>query len=185
MVVRKLASSLVAIFRNTACSWKRAIWQVAASLAHGGYITEEQSLTVDLVQGLLPALTTQKATALTFFSVALAEEASRLEAEPQDLVGTVIPRIVENINDAFSLVRYTLQQIAQHATGSDSASSETNLGIEAIGSWKVGLPSFIRIITLLNTHFLSENRHGLVFMVLTFIPLTNKLKNWLFRVGKE
>lgn len=139
MVIRKLASSLVAIFRNAACSWKRAIWQVAASLAHGSYVTEEQSRTVDFLGGLLPALTTQKATALTFFSIALAEEASRLDTEPQDLVSSVIQRVVENINDAFLLVRYTLQQIAHKAAVSEIDQAEVTLGNEAIGSWKVGV----------------------------------------------
>ncbi|KAJ6160629.1 hypothetical protein N7470_004025 [Penicillium chermesinum] len=139
MVIRKLASSLVAVFRNSSSSWKRALWQVAASLAHGSFVTEQQSQTVDFLGGVLPALTTHKATALTFFSIALAEEAARLETEPQDLVASVIQRVKENINDAFLLVRYTLQQIAQHPTGSEKHTPGQILGNEAISSWKAWL----------------------------------------------
>ncbi|KAJ5784668.1 Armadillo-like helical [Penicillium pulvis] len=139
MVVRKLASSLVAVFRNSASSWKRAIWQLAASLAHGGYVAESDSQTVDFVNGVLPVLNTQKAIALVFFSVALAEEALRLEAEPQDLVGSVIERVVENIGDAFLLVQYIIRQIAYHASEAGSESMESTLGNEAMGSWKTWL----------------------------------------------
>lgn len=137
MVVRKLASSLVAVFRNAASSWKRALWQLAASLANGGYVSESNSQTVDFLNGVLPALNTQKAIALVFFSVALAEEALRLEAEPQDLVGSVIQRVVENIGDAFLLVRYIIRQIAYHASEAGSESMESTLGNEAMSSWKV------------------------------------------------
>ncbi|KAJ5708602.1 hypothetical protein N7488_008403 [Penicillium malachiteum] len=139
MVVRKLASSLVAIFRHTASSWKQALWQLAASLAHGGFVSESESQTVDFLNGVLPTLSTSKATALVFFSIALAEEASRLEAEPQDLVGSVIQRVVENIGDAFLLVQYILRQIAYHAAEAGSESMEATLSHEAMGSWKTWL----------------------------------------------
>ncbi|KAJ5758926.1 hypothetical protein N7520_006082 [Penicillium odoratum] len=139
MVVRKLASSLVAVFRNAASSWGRALWQLAASLAHGGYVSESDSQTVDFLNGVLPVLNTQKATALLFFSVALAEEALRLETEPQDLVGSAIQRVVANIGDAFLLVQYIIRQIAYHVSEASSGSMESTLGNEAMGSWKTWL----------------------------------------------
>lgn len=137
MVIRKLASSLVAIFRHKASSWKRALWQLAASLAHGGYVSESDSQTVDFLTGVLPALNTQKATALVFFSVALAEEGLRLETEPQDIVSPIIQRLVENIGDAFLLVQYIIQQITIHASEASSESLEATLSNEVMGSWKV------------------------------------------------
>ncbi|KAJ5266597.1 Armadillo-like helical [Penicillium angulare] len=138
MVVRKLASSLVTIFRHKASSWKRAIWQLAASLANGGYVSESNAQTVDFLTGVLPALNTQKATALVFFSVALAEEGLRLQMEPQ-LAGWVILRLVENIEDAFLLVQYIIQQITTHASEASSDSLEATLSNEVMGSWKTWL----------------------------------------------
>ena len=137
MVVRKLASSLVAVFRHTSSSWKRALLQVAASLANGGYVSEQEALTVDFLNGVLPHLDTQKAAALTFFSVALAEDALRLETEPQELVGSVIQRVVDNIKDAFLLVQCILQRIPYLDAGDDGTSLESILGNEAMHSWRV------------------------------------------------
>lgn len=136
-VVRKLASSLIAIFQHHSTQWKRALWQLAASLAHGGYVPEQESQTVDFLSGVLPALTTLQATALLFFSVALAEETLRLDAEPQDLVRPVIQRAVTNIKDGFLLVQYVVQQIAHHPAIADSESPEVTLVNEAMSSWKV------------------------------------------------
>lgn len=137
MVIRKLASSLVAVFRNSASSWKRALWQLAASLAHGAYVSEQESQTVDFGSGLLPALTTQKAAALVFFSVALSEEALRLEFEPQELVGPAIQRATANIQDALLLVKYILHQISYNSVGSGEDPIQTTLLNETMGSWKV------------------------------------------------
>jgi hypothetical protein len=136
-VIRKLASSLIAIFRHPATSWKRVLWQLAASLAHGGFVQEEESTTVDFLSGVLPALSTQQATALLFFSVALAEETLRLDTEPQNLVGPVIQRAVSNIKDGFLLVQYVTRQIAHHPAVSQSESPEVTLGNEAMIAWKV------------------------------------------------
>lgn len=137
MVVRKLASSLVAVFRNQASSWRRALWQLAASLAHGEYVPERESQTVEFLSGVLPALTTQKATALVFFSVALAEETLRLEFEPQELVGQAIERAVENIQDAFLLVKYIMQQVSYNAAEHGEDPTQITLVNEAMSSWKV------------------------------------------------
>ena len=138
MVVRKLASSLVAVFKVSACSWKRALWQLAASLAHGTYVSEEESQTVDFLSGVLPALTTQKTTALVFFSVALAEEALRLEFEPQEIVAPAIQRAIANTQDAFLLVKYILQQASYSPAGSGTNPMEITVAEEAMSSWRVG-----------------------------------------------
>ncbi|KAJ5323818.1 Armadillo-like helical [Penicillium atrosanguineum] len=138
-VIRKLASSLIAIFRHPTTSWKRALWQLAASLAHGSFVQEEQSQTVDFLSGVLPALSTPQATALLFFSVSLAEETLRLDTEPQNLVAPVIQRAVSNIKDGFLLVQYIMRQIAQHPSISQSESPEITLGVEAMIAWKAWL----------------------------------------------
>lgn len=135
-VIRKLASSLITIFRHHASPWKRALWQLAASLAHGGYISEQEAQTVDFLS-VMPALNTEQATALLFFSVALAEEALRLDTEPRDLVGPAIQRAVANIKDGFLLVQYIMQQISNHPALAESDSPEVALSIEAMNSWKV------------------------------------------------
>lgn len=89
---------------------------------------------------VMPALTTEQATALLFFSVALAEETLRLDTEPQDLVGPVLQRAVVNIKDGFLLVQYIMQQIANHPALANSDSPEVALCIEAMSSWKVSNP---------------------------------------------
>lgn len=145
MVIRKLASSLTTIFRHPKCSWKRAIWQLAASLAHGGYVSEEQAQTVNFLDGVLPALNTQQALALAFFSVALAEDGLRLEVEPRD-AKSILERSQSNIEDGFLLVRYIMQQISNSEAALREDSTEVTLGNEAMGSWKV---SQISVLTLI------------------------------------
>lgn len=137
MVTRKLASSLVAIIRHPNSTAKRILWQVAASLANGSFVSEQESQAADFLERCLPALNTQKATALLFFSTSLAEEAVRLETEPRGLVEPVINRFVENIKDAFLLVRYILQEISSHTQGAGGVPIDPKLGNEAMGSWKV------------------------------------------------
>lgn len=136
MVIRKLASSLTTIFRHPKSQCKRAIWQLAASLAHGGYVSEQQSQTVDFLSGVLPALNTQQALALSFFSVALAEDGLRLEVEPQD-AKPILERCQANIEDGFLLVRYIMQQISISVAALREESTEVSLGNEAMSSWKV------------------------------------------------
>lgn len=135
-VIRKLASSLITIFRHQATPWKRALWQLAASLAHGGWVSEQEAQTVDFLE-LMPALNTAQATALVFFSIALAEETLRLDTEPQDLVRSVVQRAVTNIKDGLLLVHYILQQIAHHPALTQSDSPEVTLVVETMSSWKV------------------------------------------------
>ncbi|KAJ5099528.1 Armadillo-like helical [Penicillium argentinense] len=138
MVIRKLASSLTTIFRHPKSPWTKAIWNLAASLANGGFVSEEQTQTVNFVDGVLPALNTQQALALSFFSVALAEDGLRLEVEPQD-VKPILERCQANIEDGFLLVQYIIQQISHSQAALREGSPEVALAEEAMSSWKAWL----------------------------------------------
>lgn len=140
-VIRKIASSLITIFRHHATPWKRALWQLAASLAHGGYVSEQEAQTVDFLK-LMPALNKAQATALMFFSISLAEETLRLDTEPQDIVGPVVQRAAANIKDGLLLVHYIMQQIAHQPALAQSGSPEVTLVMETMSSWKVRNTSF-------------------------------------------
>lgn len=137
MVIRKLASSLVAIFKSVNTSWEHALWQLAASLSHGAYVNQHDCQRVDFFGGLLPTLSIPKATALVFFSIALAEEALRLYPEPQDSVRSAIRRALSNVNHALWLVKYILEKITDHSVREAIAPGEIALANEAMGSWKV------------------------------------------------
>jgi hypothetical protein len=139
MVVRKLASSLVAIFRHPVTPWKQAVWQLAACLVHGGYISEEESQAVDFQGRILPALGKNGSGALLFFSIALAEEAYRLDSEPQDGAGdkSAIQRAILNIKDGLLLAQYVLREMAHHAKVAGDDAVDVALGAEAMSSWKV------------------------------------------------
>jgi hypothetical protein len=140
MVVRKLASSLVAIFRHPSTKWTRAVWQLAASLVHGGYISEEQSQTADFREQILPALNKNGSGALLFFSIALAEEALRLDSDPQDGSGenSALQRAILNIKDGLLLVQFSLMEMMQHAHAAGDDAVDVALATEAMSSWKVG-----------------------------------------------
>lgn len=148
MVIRKLASSLIAIFKNVNSSWEHTLWQLAASLSHGAYVKQQDCQRVDFLTGLLPTLSTPKATALAFFSVALAEEALRLDNEPRDSVRTVIRRVMSNMDVAFVLVKFILEKITDHSMSTGIPVREINVGNgitvdqaalvnEAMGTWRV------------------------------------------------
>lgn len=139
MVVRKLASSLVAIFRHPVTPWKQAIWQLAASLVHGGYVSEDQSQAVDFQEQILPALSKSGSGALLFFSIALAEEALRLDSEPQEGSGdsSAVQRAIHNVKDGLLLVQFVLGEIMQHAKVAGDDVIDVALAAEAMNSWKV------------------------------------------------
>ncbi|KAJ5775408.1 uncharacterized protein N7511_000419 [Penicillium nucicola] len=141
MVVRKLASSLVAIFRHPVTPWKQAVWQLAACLAHGGHISEEESQAVDFQGRILPALGKNGSGALLFFSTALAEEAYRLDSEPQDGAGDkpAIQRAILNIKDGLLLAQYVLREMAHHSKVAGDDVVDGALGAEAMSSWKTWL----------------------------------------------
>ncbi|QQK43222.1 Importin 13, putative [Penicillium digitatum] len=141
MVVRKLASSLVAIFRHPVTPWKQAIWQLAASLVHGGYVSEDQSQAVDFQEQILPALSKSGSGALLFFSIALAEEALRLDSEPQEGSGdsSAVQRAIHNVKDGLLLVQFVLGEIMQHAKVAGDDVIDVALAAEAMNSWKTWL----------------------------------------------
>jgi hypothetical protein len=145
MVIRKLASSLVALFMQPATPWKRAVLQLAASLANGGYVSEDGCRSLDFQNTVIPALSQKQVIALLFFSNHLAEETMRLGGDKydQDVVAegdpdimrdrrgmSVSVRVAHNTRDAFLLSKYVLRQISQQATVPE-------LGTEAMNSWKV------------------------------------------------
>ncbi|KAJ5576025.1 Armadillo-like helical [Penicillium sp. DV-2018c] len=139
MVVRKLASSLIAIFRHPSTKWTQAVWQLAASLVHGGYISEEQSQTADFREQILPALNKNGSGALLFFSVALAEEALRLESESGSGETSVLQRAILNVKDGLVLVQFILMGIMQHAHAAGEDAVDVALATEAMSSWKTWL----------------------------------------------
>ncbi|KAI2788108.1 hypothetical protein POX_f08495 [Penicillium oxalicum] len=139
MVIRKLASSLVTLFRHSKCQVERLLWQVAASLAHGGFVDEPQARTVDFAVTVLPNLNTQQATALLFLSVTLAEVSSRLEDEPLELVGPALRRAMTNTQDGLLLVQYVLGRISEMSAEALDLQVRQTLGSEAMSSWKAWL----------------------------------------------
>jgi hypothetical protein len=145
MVVRKLSSSLVAILRHPVTPWKHAIWQLAASLANNGYVSEELARGVDFKERILPALNKNTSGALLFFSISLAEEALRADSEPQDGTGnnSALQRALLNIKDGLLLVQFVLTGIMQQARTAGDDAVDVALASEAMSSWKVSpiLPS--------------------------------------------
>ncbi|KAJ9295525.1 hypothetical protein DTO271G3_5981 [Paecilomyces variotii] len=135
LVLRKLASSLVAIFLKPNAPWRRALWNLAVCLAHGRYIPEEQSLSIDFQTATLPHLGHSQIVALLYFSAALAEETSKWSMESRRS-GDDHP-ISENIEDALTLSEFVLSLILQQETPGQDANAGP--GNEAITSYNVWL----------------------------------------------
>lgn len=144
-MIRKLASSLVALFMQPVTPWKNALLLLAASLAHGEYVSENECQSIDFQNTVIPALSQKQAMALLFFSNALAEEAMRPGCDINDLDAvtqggprmSVNLRVSHNARDAFLLVQYVLRQIIQHVSMPDHGALEPALGVEAMNAWKV------------------------------------------------
>ncbi|KAA8641852.1 putative importin 13 [Aspergillus tanneri] len=132
LVIRKLASSLATIFLKPNAPWTRALWNLAASLANGKYLSEEQSQSFDLQNAVLPALSEMQIASLLYFSNTLAEEINRSHSESRRSGDN--DRIAENIKDAFSLIEFVLQQILQQETA-PSLISDEGPGTEAVNSY--------------------------------------------------
>lgn len=137
LVVRKLASSLATIFLSPGAPWTRALLNLAASLANGKYITEEQCQSLDLETAVLPVMSETQVVSLLYFSNILAEELDKSSAEARPNEDN--HRVNQNVEDAFSLVevvlRHILQQEASGVPVSDAAA-----GTEAIQSYQASRP---------------------------------------------
>ncbi|KAJ5322749.1 Armadillo-like helical [Penicillium brevicompactum] len=141
LVVRKLASSLVAILRHPATPMKQAVLQLAASLAHGEFVSEELVQGVDFEERILPRLNQHASGALLFFSIALAEEALRVDSEPQAGAGqtSTLQRAILNMKDGLTFVQFILRNtmLIARTAGEDVVS--VDLAAEAMSSWKTWL----------------------------------------------
>ena len=118
LVIRKLASSLATIFLKPNTPWSHALWTLAASLANGKYVTEEQSRTLDLGNTILPALSEHQVVALLYFSNTLAEEINKWSSETRRSGEN--ERVFENVTDALYLVEFVMRHILQQASSDPS-----------------------------------------------------------------
>lgn len=134
LVIRKLASSLATIFLKPNTPWNRALWNLAASLANGKHLTEEQCQTLDLGNAILPAMSENHVVALLHFSNTLAEEINKWSPETRGAGEN--ERVVENIKDALCLVEFVLRHVLQRGASGDSGLNVTP-AIEAIQSYFV------------------------------------------------
>ncbi|PKY06229.1 putative importin 13 [Aspergillus campestris IBT 28561] len=131
-VIRKLATSLATIFLKANSPWAHAIWNLAASLANGKYISEEQCQSVDLQNAVLPAMAERQVMALLYFANILGEEINKWSSESRR--GADSGRISKNAQDAFLVVEFVLRHIVQQEV-SGNPLSDGSLGIEAINAF--------------------------------------------------
>lgn len=133
LVIRKLASSLATIFLKPNTPWAHALWTLAASLANGKYVTEEQSRTLDLGNTILPALSEHQVVALLYFSNTLAEEINKWSSETRRSGEN--ERVFENVTDALYLVEFVMRHILRQVSGDPGLN--VTPAIEAIQSYFV------------------------------------------------
>lgn len=159
LVVRKLASSLVAILRHPATPMKQAVLQLAASLAHGEFVSEELVQGVDFEERILPRLNQHASGALLFFSIALAEEALRMDSEPQAGAGqtSTLQRAILNMKDGLTFVQFILRNtmLIARTAGEDVVS--VDLAAEAMSSWKVRYRNRSPNLQFLDTNLLTNH----------------------------
>lgn len=136
LVVRKLASSLVTIFLKPTTSWIRAVLHVAASLANGRYISEEQCQSLDLESAVLPAMSQSQVVALLHFSNTLAEDLDKWSAEMRRNEDR--DRVAYNIEDALCLTEFVLGHIMKQELSGTPVADATP-GVEAINSYYVSI----------------------------------------------
>ena len=134
LVIRKLASSLATIFLKPNAPWTLALRNIAASLANRKHLSETECQSLDLANTILPAMAESQVVALLYFSNILAEEVNKWNAETRRTGEN--QRVVENIQDALSLVEYILNHILQREASGNSVPDATP-GIEAITSYQV------------------------------------------------
>lgn len=134
LVIRKLASSLATIFTKPKTPWTRALLNLAASIANGKYISEEQCQSFSLEDAVLPVLSETQLLSLLYFSSILGEELDRFNTE-MSRTGDE-KRISENIDNAFHIVEFVLRRVLQQES-SGVLGSGTAPGIEAINTYHV------------------------------------------------
>ncbi|KAL2220041.1 nuclear transport receptor LGL2 [Thermoascus aurantiacus ATCC 26904] len=132
LVIRKLASSLVAVFLKPNDFWTRPLRNLAVSLANGSHVPQEQSQVVDFQNAALPALNDAQIVALLYFSTTLAEEAVKWSSEARRS-GHDHP-LVQNIMDGFFLAEFVLRHLIQQEASGNPVSDE-GPGAEAINSY--------------------------------------------------
>lgn len=145
LVIRKLASSLSTIFLKPNSPWIRAVWNLAASLANGKHLSEEQCQSLDLGNTILPAMSETQIVALLMFSNILGEEINKCSAEIKGTDDN--KRVNENIADALCLVEFVLRHVLQREAFGNPVPDATP-GTEAINSYNV---------SRLTHHICSEN----------------------------
>lgn len=132
-MVRKLASSLATIFLKPNAPWNQALWNLAASLANGKHLSEEQCQSFDLQDAVLPAMSERQVVSLLYFSNILAEEINRWS--PESRRNGDSNRASENIKHAFLLVEFVLRHMLQQESSGHSISDGAP-GVEAINSYQ-------------------------------------------------
>ncbi|KAE8350944.1 armadillo-type protein [Aspergillus coremiiformis] len=132
LVIRKLASSLATIFLKPNAPWHHALWNLAASLANGKHISEEQCQSFDFQDAVLPAMSERQVVSLLYFSNILAEEINRWSPESRRSEDS--NRASGNIKHAFLLVEFVLRHMLQQES-SGHPISDGAPGVEAINSY--------------------------------------------------
>ncbi|GMF70949.1 unnamed protein product [Aspergillus oryzae] len=132
-----LASSLATIFLKPNAPWNQALWNLAASLANGKHLSEEQCQSFDLQDAVLPAMSERQVVSLLYFSNILAEEINRWS--PESRRNGDSNRASENIKHAFLLVEFVLRHMLQQESSGHSISDGAP-GVEAINSYQVSMP---------------------------------------------
>ena len=140
-MVRKLASSLATIFLKPNAPWNHALWNLAASLANGKHLSEEQCQSFGLQDAVLPAMSERQVVSLLYFSNILAEEINRWS--PESRRNGDSNRASENIKHAFLLVEFVLRHMLQQESSGHSIFDGAP-GIEALNSYQVSVSTPIQ-----------------------------------------
>ncbi|KAK2761176.1 hypothetical protein FQN54_001697 [Arachnomyces sp. PD_36] len=134
VVIRKLASTLVAFFLQPEAPWTQCVRSLVISMANGRYIPEDTSDLSQFETTSLPSLQQGQVLSVLSFASTLAEEA--VKHHVKDLPSTNLGRRVEsNVQDAFFLVEFVLRHVMQQLSAiQDPAQAEpmAELGTEAI-----------------------------------------------------
>lgn len=83
-VIRKLASTLIALYWKPNISWRFILWNLGVCLLQHTWVSETDSLKVHFENDVLPSLNEAQINALLAFSEMFAEEAIRMTNEPRN-----------------------------------------------------------------------------------------------------